>query len=158
MVREESNNIAAFKGLYQDQLASSLPSAGSDVQAYLLNVFASVVQALVTLDGSYNGDQNPMLKPASLDAGIKQLDIAGSKLLRIDGMQGFLDACQPNVVFKVWRDGLLYAVLPGEVGKYIAPVDCRDFATQAQAQRFFDAAGAGDPHHLDDDRDGVACE
>ncbi len=36
--------------------------------------------------------------------------------------------------------------------------DCRDFRTQAEAQRFFENAGPGDPHWLDDDRDGVACE
>jgi micrococcal nuclease len=36
--------------------------------------------------------------------------------------------------------------------------DCGDFATHAQAQAFFEAAGAGDPHRLDRDGDGSACE
>lgn len=36
--------------------------------------------------------------------------------------------------------------------------DCRDFATQQEAQRFFEAAGPGDPHRLDADNDGIACE
>ena len=36
--------------------------------------------------------------------------------------------------------------------------DCGDFASQAAAQSFFLQAGAGDPHRLDDDGDGVACE
>ena len=36
--------------------------------------------------------------------------------------------------------------------------DCGDFATQAAAQNFFLNAGGGDPHRLDDDGDGVACE
>ena len=36
--------------------------------------------------------------------------------------------------------------------------DCGDFRTQSQAQRFFEAAGPGDPHRLDGDGDGVACE
>ncbi len=38
--------------------------------------------------------------------------------------------------------------------------DCGDFASQAQAQAFFEAAGgpAVDPHRLDRDRDGIACE
>ena len=35
--------------------------------------------------------------------------------------------------------------------------DCDYFLTQAAAQAFFQQAGAGDPHHLDDDRDGIAC-
>ena len=36
--------------------------------------------------------------------------------------------------------------------------DCSDFATQAEAQAFFIAAGPGDPHRLDRDNDGIACE
>lgn len=35
--------------------------------------------------------------------------------------------------------------------------DCSDFSTQAQAQAVLDAF-PGDPHRLDGDRDGVACE
>ena len=36
--------------------------------------------------------------------------------------------------------------------------DCADFSTQAEAQAFFNATGPGDPHKLDSDGDGVACE
>ncbi|WP_281023696.1 thermonuclease family protein [Minwuia sp. IMCC3009] len=36
--------------------------------------------------------------------------------------------------------------------------DCGDFRTWVEAQWFFEAAGPGDPHRLDGDRDGVACE
>ena len=36
--------------------------------------------------------------------------------------------------------------------------NCADFATQAQAQAFFQQAGPGDPHGLDQDKDGRACE
>lgn len=38
--------------------------------------------------------------------------------------------------------------------------DCGDFDTQPEAQRFFRAAGgpASDPHRLDGDNDGIACE
>jgi len=36
--------------------------------------------------------------------------------------------------------------------------DCRDFATQAKAQAFFQAQGLGDPYWLDFDGDGRACE
>nr|WP_300046273.1 excalibur calcium-binding domain-containing protein [uncultured Nocardioides sp.] len=36
--------------------------------------------------------------------------------------------------------------------------DCGAFASQAGAQNFFLNAGGGDPHRLDDDGDGVACE
>lgn len=37
-------------------------------------------------------------------------------------------------------------------------MDCSDFATQAEAQAFFLAAGPGDPHRLDAEGDGLACE
>ncbi len=36
--------------------------------------------------------------------------------------------------------------------------DCSDFDTQSEAQRFFEAHQPGDPHRLDGDGDGVACE
>jgi endonuclease YncB( thermonuclease family) len=36
--------------------------------------------------------------------------------------------------------------------------DCSDFSTQQQAQQFFENAGPGDPHNLDADGDGKACE
>ena len=38
--------------------------------------------------------------------------------------------------------------------------DCKNFATQAEAQAFFIAAGgpASDPHRLDRDKNGLACE
>lgn len=44
---------------------------------------------------------------------------------------------------------------PGFVDK-----DCADFATQAKAQRFFERKGGPDedPHLLDPDHDGIACE
>ena len=37
--------------------------------------------------------------------------------------------------------------------------DCADFRTQKQAQRFYKKHNPGrDPHRLDADRDGLACE
>jgi hypothetical protein len=40
----------------------------------------------------------------------------------------------------------------------IADRDCADFDSQAEAQSFLSASGPGDPHRLDGDDDGVACE
>ena len=51
-----------------------------------------------------------------------------------------------------WRRG----VRPG--GSSFQDKDCSDFRTQAAAQRFYDAQGSGDPHRLDGDGDGEACE
>jgi len=42
-----------------------------------------------------------------------------------------------------------------------APVgdrDCGDFSTHDEAQAFFLKQGPGDPHNLDRDADGIACE
>ena len=36
--------------------------------------------------------------------------------------------------------------------------NCGDFSSQSEAQAFYEAAGAGDPHRLDGDGNGVACE
>lgn len=36
--------------------------------------------------------------------------------------------------------------------------NCSDFSTQREAQQFYEANGPGDPHRLDRDKDGVACE
>src|SRR5918992_2693658 len=36
--------------------------------------------------------------------------------------------------------------------------DCSDFDSQAEAQDFFENAGPGDPHRLDADHDGRACD
>lgn len=35
--------------------------------------------------------------------------------------------------------------------------DCKDFSSPEEAQAFFEAAGPGDPHRLDRDKDGIAC-
>lgn len=40
----------------------------------------------------------------------------------------------------------------------LADTDCADFSTHAEAQAFYADHGPGDPHRLDGDRGGVACE
>ena len=37
-------------------------------------------------------------------------------------------------------------------------MNCSDFSTWREAQDFFEQAGPGDPHRLDRDGDGIACE
>jgi endonuclease YncB( thermonuclease family) len=59
---------------------------------------------------------------------------------------------------------LLLAVMASTLAVGVVPAqafvdkDCADFATQAEAQAFFLAAGPGDPHRLDAEGDGLACE
>lgn len=45
-------------------------------------------------------------------------------------------------------------------GSTAADKDCSDFSTWRQAQRFYKAHGGPkrDPHRLDADHDGIACE
>jgi endonuclease YncB( thermonuclease family) len=50
------------------------------------------------------------------------------------------------------------ATVPQAPASAFSDRDCGDFSSQAAAQNFFLQAGAGDPHRLDDDGDGVACE
>lgn len=41
--------------------------------------------------------------------------------------------------------------------EYFVDRDCDDFSSQEEAQKFFEIAD-GDPHNLDSDGDGEACE
>ena len=36
--------------------------------------------------------------------------------------------------------------------------DCSDFRSWSEAQSFYENSGAGDPHRLDTNSDGIACE
>ena len=53
-----------------------------------------------------------------------------------------------------WRVALLMAAAPA----HAQDRDCSDFDSQAEAQDFYDRAGPGDPHRLDADDDGRACD
>lgn len=37
-------------------------------------------------------------------------------------------------------------------------MDCSDFRSWSEAQAFYESQGPGDPHRLDADNDGIACE
>lgn len=37
-------------------------------------------------------------------------------------------------------------------------MDCGDFRSWSEAQDFYERNGPGDPHRLDADNDGIACE
>lgn len=49
----------------------------------------------------------------------------------------------------------------GEVGRSLEDKDCADFTTWQEVQQFYESERSWfypDPHHLDLDRDGIACE
>lgn len=62
-----------------------------------------------------------------------------------------------ETMYTVVRDGKTYIFPFDPKGP---DRDCTDFNSQEEAQAFFEAAGgpAKDPHRLDPDRDGIACE
>ena len=60
-----------------------------------------------------------------------------------------------------WRRGQRTSqsrAAPNQNPRNVPDRDCRDFRTWQEAQSFYEAAGPGDPHRLDGDRDGIACE
>lgn len=59
------------------------------------------------------------------------------------------------VAVAIWRA----VTSPESLGIGVAPDrDCRDFSSQQEAQKFFEANKPGDRHRLDEDNDGIACE
>lgn len=66
-----------------------------------------------------------------------------------------------QIITRVMRDKNGNIVPEGTAGaKHTDEYNCSDFATQPEAQRFFDNAGGlgHDTNKLDGDKDGVACE
>ena len=59
------------------------------------------------------------------------------------------------VAIAIWRA----ITSPESLGIGVGPDrDCRDFSSQKEAQKFFEANQPGDRHRLDKDNDGIACE
>ena len=59
---------------------------------------------------------------------------------------------------EAWRRGQRGGSAPSSGTRNVPDRDCGDFRTWTEAQRFYESAGPDDPHRLDGDRDGIACE
>lgn len=83
--------------------------------------------------------------------------VSDSKIVRDEKGNVARDA-QGNVITRIMRDKEGNVVQSG--GKYTDEYNCNDFATQPEAQKFFEKAGGtrADTNRLDGDKDGVACE
>lgn len=60
-----------------------------------------------------------------------------------------------------WRRGQRTTQHRAEPSHHLRDIpdrNCSDFRTWQEAQRFYKLEGPGDPHRLDGDRDGIACE
>lgn len=53
---------------------------------------------------------------------------------------------------------LFGATAPALAQPTVGDKNCSDFDTWREAQDFYESAGSGDPHNLDEDGDGIACE
>lgn len=86
--------------------------------------------------------------------------VSDSKVVRDSSGNVLRDKTTGNVVTAgdILRDKAGNVVTEG--GKKTNEYNCADFATQAEAQAFFDKAGgvAGDVNRLDGNKDGQACE
>lgn len=65
-----------------------------------------------------------------------------------------------DFITRIMRDKEGNVVQSGEGGKFEDEYNCSDFATQAEAQTFYDNAGGveADVNRLDANKDGVPCE
>lgn len=52
----------------------------------------------------------------------------------------------------------MVAFLGGAAPSFARDMDCSDFSSWREAQDFYERSGPGDPHRLDRDGDGIACE
>ena len=83
--------------------------------------------------------------------------VSDSKVVRDEKGNVAYDA-EGNVITRIMRDKEGNVVESG--GKYTDEYNCDDFATQPEAQKFFEKAGGvrADTNRLDGDKDGEACE
>lgn len=83
--------------------------------------------------------------------------VSDSKVVRDEQGNVAYDA-NGNIITRIMRDKEGNIVENG--GKYTDEYNCDDFATQEEAQSFFEKAGGvrADTNRLDGDKDGEACE
>jgi hypothetical protein len=86
--------------------------------------------------------------------------VSDSKIIRDENGNAVQDS-KGGYVTQLLRDKAGNVVPAGTAGaKYTNEYNCDDFATQPEAQAFFEKSGgvAGDTNRLDGNKDGQACE
>ncbi len=95
---------------------------------------------------------SPTLSPATMTATI-QAQVGITAIPTFEALDTATPVVEPSPILPTPSTGLRYD--PSGPDR-----DCPDFETQEEAQEFYIAAGGpgSDPHRLDRDRDGIACE
>lgn len=117
----------------------------------MIGVIVALMVALGLEAHNTDVDLNSMMQGNSMEESTVVRDENGNLKTTADG--GFLT--------QILRDKQGNEVAAGTPNaKYTDEYNCSDFATQPEAQKFFDNAGgvSGDTNRLDGDKDGVACE
>ena len=61
-----------------------------------------------------------------------------------------------KIILQLLASTLLLLIIAAP--SYAQDMNCSDFRSWREAQDFYESSGAGDPHGLDRDNDGIACE
>ncbi|HMA78995.1 MAG TPA: excalibur calcium-binding domain-containing protein [Candidatus Paceibacterota bacterium] len=118
---------------------------------WMLGVGAVLLIALGLEVSNTDLDLGTMIENRSVSDAVVERDEAGNLEATADG----------DLVTRVLRDREGNVVTAGTAGaKYEDEYNCDDFATQPEAQRFFENAGGveNDVNRLDGNNDGVACQ
>lgn len=149
----------SFEAVRNSQIDLAPPAAAAALQTDLLDVLEVSRRLMQDLIAAESGlDAQTLEKTEGAIA--EGFDLIGAMAPAIpDDADDFVAECQPLVVFVFGMgEDRPIGVLPGEVGTGIPEVDCELIASQVDVQDFFEAAGDGDPHGIDSNGNGIACE
>lgn len=121
------------------------------IRWWMIGIGTVLLIALGFEIGNTDVDLGAVLQGESLSDSVIERDAAGNLETAADG----------GLLTRVLRDKEGNVVAAGTAGaKYTDEYNCDDFATQPEAQRFFEKAGgvASDVNRLDGNKDGVACQ
>lgn len=121
------------------------------IRWWMVGVGTVLLIALGFEVGNTDVDLGSVFQGESLSDSVIERDVEGNLETAADG----------GLLTRVLRDKEGNVVAAGTAGaKYTDEYNCDDFATQPEAQRFFEKAGGieGDVNRLDGNKDGVACQ
>lgn len=142
-IKNEIGNVV------KEKLSSENLKPKTGKKKVLLGVIVILLGALGLEIGNTDFDLGSILSGNSVSDSAIMRDADGNLLKDASG----------NLVTKVMRNKLGDVVIDGS-GKATDEYNCSDFATQPEAQAFFEKAGgvSKDTNRLDGNKDGVACQ